>query len=67
MVAPTLNSLDQLLAAARSRLTRLSPSDALDAIYADNIIFTGVTGAVCDKLSLMDEARRGVDERRRAR
>ena len=40
--------------------------DALDRIYADDIIFTGVTGAICDKASVMDEARRGVEERKKA-
>jgi ketosteroid isomerase-like protein len=46
--------------------TRTVDVDALDAIYADDIIFTGVTGVVCDKQSIMDEARRGLAERRAA-
>jgi ketosteroid isomerase-like protein len=40
--------------------------DTLDGLYADDIIFTGVTGAVCDKRSVMDEARRGAAERAKA-
>ena len=40
--------------------------DTLDALYADDIIFTGVTGAICDKRSIMDEARRGLAERQAA-
>ena len=46
--------------------TRQVDVDALDRIYADDIIFTGVTGVVCDKRSIMDEARRGLAERQRA-
>lgn len=40
--------------------------EALDRLYADDIIFTGVTGAICDKSVIMDEARRGEAERRKA-
>ena len=36
---------------------------ALDRIYADDVLFTGVTGEVCGKASLMSEATRGVAER----
>jgi ketosteroid isomerase-like protein len=43
--------------------TRQLDLDSLDRIYADDILFTGVTGATCDKASLMDEARRGRAER----
>jgi ketosteroid isomerase-like protein len=39
--------------------TRAVDVDALDRIYADDIIFTGITGAICDKAAVMDEARRG--------
>ena len=46
--------------------TRAVDIDALDRLYADDIIFTGVTGAICDKSSVMDEARRGRAERERA-
>jgi ketosteroid isomerase-like protein len=46
--------------------TRALDLGALDRLYADDIIFTGVTGAVCDKAALMDEARRGRAERAQA-
>jgi ketosteroid isomerase-like protein len=46
--------------------TRQLDLDSLDRIYADDILFTGVTGATCDKASLMDEARRGRAERQAA-
>ena len=36
---------------------------ALDGLYADDIIFTGVSGAICDKRAVMDEARRGLAAR----
>ena len=36
---------------------------ALDRIYADDILFTGVTGEVCGKVALMSEATRGIAER----
>jgi ketosteroid isomerase-like protein len=44
--------------------TRNVDVGALDALYADDIIFTGVTGVICHKQGLMDEARRGLAERR---
>jgi len=56
-----LDSEERLTAA-----TRQVDVDALDRIYADDIIFTGVTGVVCDKAGIMDEARRGLAERQRA-
>ena len=46
--------------------TRRVDLDALDRIYADDIMFTGVTGAICDKKAVMDEARRGAAERQAA-
>jgi ketosteroid isomerase-like protein len=36
---------------------------ALDRLYADDVLFTGVTGEVCGKVSLMSEATRGIAER----
>jgi ketosteroid isomerase-like protein len=36
---------------------------AFDRIYADDLLFTGVTGEVCGKAGLMTEAARGVAER----
>ena len=31
---------------------------ALDRIYADDIIFTGITGAICDNPAVMDDRSR---------
>jgi ketosteroid isomerase-like protein len=36
---------------------------ALDRLYADDIMFTGVAGQICSKAALLDEARRGLAER----
>lgn len=55
-------ALEERLATA----TRGVDVEALEALYADDIIFTGVTGVVCDKKAIMDEARRGLAERRAA-
>ena len=58
--------LDTDIATAEDRLTeatRRVDVDALNRIYADDIIFTGVTGVICDKAGLMDEARRGAAAR----
>ena len=49
-----------------TQATRQLDLSALDRIYADDILFTGVTGATCNKASLMDEARRGLAERQAA-
>ena len=46
--------------------TRQLDLDALDQLYADDILFTGVTGAICGKPEIMDEARRGAAERQAA-
>jgi ketosteroid isomerase-like protein len=43
--------------------TRRIDLDALDAIYADDIMFTGIGGVICDKAAVMDEARRGAAQR----
>jgi len=61
--------LEQEVLAQEERLTRATREldlDALDDIYSDDILFTGVTGATCGKSNLMDEARRGVAERQAA-
>ena len=49
-----------------TQATRQLDLDVLDRLYADDILFTGVTGATCGKSSLMDEARRGRTERQAA-
>lgn len=62
-------TLEQDILTQEERLTlatRHFDLDALDRIYADDIIFTGVTGTLCDKSSLMDEARRGLAQRQAA-
>jgi len=58
---------DREILAEEARLTEATRNldvDALDRIYADDIIFTGVTGAICDKAAVMDEARRGAAARK---
>lgn len=58
--------VDREIAAEEDRLTQATRGldvEALDRLYADDILFTGVTGVICGKSSLMDEARRGVTER----
>jgi ketosteroid isomerase-like protein len=62
-------TLEQKILALEERLTEATRAldlDTLGKIYADDIMFTGVTGAICGKSSLMDEARRGVAERQAA-
>jgi ketosteroid isomerase-like protein len=46
-----------------TQATRRLDIEALDAIYAEDIMFTGITGVICDKASVMDEARRGAAQR----
>jgi ketosteroid isomerase-like protein len=61
--------VDTDIAAAEERLTeatRRADVDALNTIYADDIMFTGVTGVICDKEAIMGEARRGAAERNAA-
>jgi ketosteroid isomerase-like protein len=58
--------LDMDIVALEERLTdatRRVDIDALNRIYADDIIFTGVTGVICDKKGIMDEALRGAAAR----
>src|SRR3954452_18610241 len=62
-------TLEQDILTQEERLTlatRQFDLDALDRIYADDILFTGVTGTTCDKSRLMDEARRGLAQRQAA-
>ena len=46
--------------------TRKLDIDAVDRIYADDILMTSVLGETCGKAFLMDEARRGVAHRESA-
>ena len=41
----------------------LRDTNAFDRIYADDVMFTGVTGEVSGKAALMTEAARGITER----
>ena len=61
---------DPEIVAEEARLTKATQSldiEALDRIYADDIMFTGVTGAICTKDAVMDEARRGAAARNTAK
>jgi hypothetical protein len=61
--------LDREVLAQEDQLTEATRTlniGVLDRLYADDIMFTGVTGAICTKSSLMDEARRGATERQKA-
>ena len=63
------NPVEEQILAQEERLTSATQQldlEALDRIYADDIMFTGVTGATCTKANLMDEARRGLAEREAA-
>lgn len=63
------STTEQEILAQEDRLTQATRQldlEALDRIYADDILFTGVTGAPCSKANLMEEARRGVAERKAA-
>jgi ketosteroid isomerase-like protein len=69
MEDPMNSNIDKEILALEERLTAATRNvdvPALDALYADDIIFTGVTGVVCDKPGIMDEARRGQTERQAA-
>jgi ketosteroid isomerase-like protein len=58
--------IDRELLDLEDRLTKATQNidiAALDAFYAPDIMFTGVTGAICDKSLVMSEARRGASER----
>jgi ketosteroid isomerase-like protein len=66
-----MNAHDQQeILAQEDRLTQATRAidvETLDRIYADDLIFTGVTGVVCDKRVVLDEARRGATERQAAK
>ena len=60
--------LDREVLAQEDQLTEATRTldiGTLDRLYADDIMFTGVTGVICTKSSLMDEARRGAAERQK--
>jgi ketosteroid isomerase-like protein len=49
-----------------TQATRALDVDALDRIYADDIVMTSVLGERCGKTVVLDEARRGVAQRESA-
>jgi ketosteroid isomerase-like protein len=57
--------MQEILAAEEelTRATRILDIEALDRIYADDVIVTGVLDGTCAKPAIMDELRRGVAER----
>jgi ketosteroid isomerase-like protein len=63
-------NLDQEILTQEDRLTLATQTldiDTLDRIYADDITMTGVLGEpLCGKSTLMDEARRGIEQREQA-
>ena len=63
------DQLDREVLALEDQLTEATRTldiATLDRLYSDDIMFTGVTGVICNKSSLMDEARRGASERQKA-
>jgi ketosteroid isomerase-like protein len=59
-------TIDPEILALEKRLTEATRDldvEGLDSVYADDIILTGVTGVICDKKAVMDEARRGLEAR----
>jgi ketosteroid isomerase-like protein len=60
--------MDREILAEEERLTKATQNldvDGLDRIYADDIIYTGITGLIYDKAAVMDEPRRGIEERKK--
>jgi len=58
--------IDRDIVAEEDRLTQATRGldvETLARLYADDIMFTGVTGVICSKANLLDEARRGVTAR----
>jgi ketosteroid isomerase-like protein len=62
-------ALERVIVAQEETLTRASQGidvEALDRLYADDIMMTSVLGMGCNKATLLDEARRGVTQRQAA-
>jgi ketosteroid isomerase-like protein len=60
------STIELEILAQEDRLTQASRTldvEALDRLYADDILMTSVLGESCDKTFLMDEAKRGVAQR----
>lgn len=49
-----------------TQATRNLDIEGLERLYADDIMATGVTGEVCSKSTMIEEARRGIAERQSA-
>ena len=49
-----------------TQATRNLDIQALDSIYAEDILMTGVTGEVCSKATMIEEARQGIAQREAA-
>ena len=49
-----------------TQATRNLDIQALERIYADDILMTGVSGEVCSKATMIEEARQGVAQREAA-
>ena len=49
-----------------TQATRKLDTEALENIYADEIMVTGVTGEVCKKSTMIEEARQGIAQRESA-
>ena len=66
-MAPTIerdSPAEEQLAEAKRALDL----DAIDRIYADDLLMTGVMGEpTCSKAAIIDEVKRGIAERERAR
>ena len=62
-------SLEQEILTQEENLTQATRNldiQALERIYADDILMTGVTGQVCSKATMIEEARQGVAQREAA-
>ena len=49
-----------------TQATRNLDVQALEHVYADDILMTGVTGQVCSKASMIEEAKQGIAQREAA-
>jgi ketosteroid isomerase-like protein len=62
-------NIEQEILAQEENLTQATRNldiQALDSIYANDIMVTGVTGEVCGKNTMIEEARQGIAQREAA-
>ena len=62
-------NIEQEILAQEENLTQATRNldiQALDSIYANDIMVTGVTGEVCSKATMIEEARQGIAQREAA-